>query len=154
MAKLQLQLVTPERTVLAEELDSLTCQTTNGEITILPGHTPLIAPLVSGELIGRTGMSGTDGERNVHVAGGFVQVKESGEVIILADTAERFFEIDIERAEQAKAEAEQMLKEQTLSDEEYAFTMALIQKNTTRLHIARKHAHRNTRITSEGVLKE
>lgn len=150
MAKLHLQLVTPERTVLTEELASLICPTTDGQITILPGHAPLISTLVSGELIAKNG--GED--HNIHVAGGFVQVNENNQVIILADAAEHFYEIDIARAEEAKAEAEKALAEQTMSDEEYAFTAALIQKNLSRINIARKHANRNTRITSEGVLKK
>ena len=151
MAKLHLQLVTPERTVLAEEVASLVCPTTEGQITILPGHVPLIATLVSGELVAKNG--GED--RNIHVAGGFIQVQPGGqEIIILADSAEHFYEIDIARAEEAKQQAEKTLKEQKLSDEEYAFTAALIQKNLSRINIARKHAHRRTRITSEGVLRE
>jgi F-type H+-transporting ATPase subunit epsilon len=55
MTKLQLQLVTPERTVLTEEVASLICPTTEGQITILPGHVPIIATLVSGELIAKNG---------------------------------------------------------------------------------------------------
>jgi F-type H+-transporting ATPase subunit epsilon len=150
MAKLHLQLVTPERTVLTEELASLICPTVDGQITILPGHMPLISTLVSGELIAKNG--GED--RNIHVAGGFVQVQAGSKVIILADAAEHFYEIDIERAEQAKADAEKAMREQKLSDEEYAFTAALIRKNLSRIRIARKHAHRKTGITSEGVFHE
>ncbi|HEX3099821.1 MAG TPA: ATP synthase F1 subunit epsilon [Patescibacteria group bacterium] len=151
MAKLQLQLVTPERTVLTEEVASLVCPTTEGQITILPGHVPLIATLVSGELIAQNG----DEPHNIHVAGGFVQVQNGGqEIIILADAAEHFYEIDITRAEEAKALAEKTLQEQTLSNEEYALASAMLQKSLSRINIARKHAHRRTRITSEGVLKE
>lgn len=150
MAKLHLQLVTPERTVLTEELASLVCPTSDGQIAILPGHAPLIANLVSGELIAKNG----NAEHIIHVAGGFVYVNVGGSVVILADTAERFEEIDLARAEEAKEKAEKTLREQSLSDEEYAMTAALLQRNLSRIRIARKHAHRNTRITSEGVLKQ
>lgn len=151
MNKIQLQLVTPERTVLTEEVVSLVCPTIDGQITILPGHVPLIATLVSGELIAQNG-----GEpHNIHVAGGFVQVQNGGkDIIILADAAEHFYEIDVKRAEEAKALAEKTLQEQTLSDEEYVLAAAMLQKSLSRINIARKHAHRRTRITSEGVLKE
>lgn len=151
MAKLNLQLVTPERTVLNAELGSLSCPTTDGQITILPGHTPLIATLTNGELIGRNG--GAD--EYIHVAGGFVQVRPGNKVIILADTAEHYYEIDIARAEQAKAEAEKTLKEQKLSNEEYAATAAMLQKSLSRISIARKHANRrHTPITNDSVFRE
>lgn len=154
MAKLHLQLVTPERTVLSEELVSLVCQTTEGQITILPGHAPLIATLVSGELVAKNGGQGTDSAHNIHVAGGFVQVQKDNQVIILADSAEHFYEIDVERAEEAKALAEKTLQEQKLSNEEYAFTANELQKNLSRIRIARKHANRRSSITSQGVFHE
>ena len=151
MSKLHIQLVTPERTVLTEEVSSLVCPTTEGQITILPGHVPIIATLISGELIAKSG----EEEHNIHVAGGFVQVQNGGkEIIILADGAEHHYEIDIERAEEAKAQAEKTLREQTLSDEEYAMAAAVLQKSLSRINIARKHSHRRTRITSEGVLRD
>lgn len=151
MNRLKLQLVTPERTVLTEEVVSLVCPTSEGQITILPGHVPLIATLVSGELVVQNG-----GEpHNIHVAGGFVQVQNGGkDIIILADEAEHYYEIDIARAEEAKALAEKTLQEQTLSDEEYVLAATMLQKSLSRINIARKHAHRRTRITSEGVLKQ
>lgn len=144
MAKINLQLVTPERTVLTEEVTSLVCPTTDGQITILPGHAPLIATLKSGELV----VKNDNEDHNIHVAGGFVQVqnnKNKSTIIVLADAAEHHYEIDIERAEEAKQQAEKTLQEQTLSDEEYAMTAASLQKNLSRLHIARKHAHRRNK---------
>lgn len=153
MATIQLQLVTPERIVLTEQVASLTCPTTDGQITILPGHVPLISTLASGELVAKSAEGGE--ERNIHVAGGFVQVQNGGkQIIILADAAEHFYEIDLARAEEAKQWAEKTLQEQTLSNEEYALTASVLQKNLSRITIARKHAHRRTRITSEGVLRE
>lgn len=149
MAKIQLQLVTPERSVLTEEVDSLICPTSQGQITILPGHVPLISNLVSGELIAR--VEGEE-EHNIHVAGGFVQVQDKGqEIIILADAAEHFYEIDIVRAEEAKLEAEKTLQEEHLSKEEYALAASVLQKSLSRINIARKHAHRRTGINHEGV---
>lgn len=151
MAKLQVQILTPERTLVNEELSSLTCPTIDGQITILPGHTALVAPLTSGELVAK----GNDEEHYIHVAGGFVEIRNDNRVIILADGAEHHFEIDIARAEQAKRDAEQLLKHQTLADEEYATTAWLLQKNLNRIRIARKHSHRRTSpITGEGVLKQ
>lgn len=150
MANLHLQLVTPERTVLTEEVGSLSCPTTEGEITLLPGHAPLIATLISGELVAKTGNE----SHNIHVAGGFVQVQGDNQVIILADSAEHFFEIDIARAEEAKADAEKTLREQKLSNEEYAMVAHVLQKSLSRIRIARKHAHRRNNITNRGVFHD
>lgn len=147
MAKLHFQIVTPERAVNAGEADSITCPTSEGFITILPNHVPLVGNLVSGEMVVRTG-----GQDDIyHIAGGCVQIKPGNEVVFLADQSEHISEIDLERAEQAKQAAEEALREQAMSDEEYAMTSALLQRNLSRIHIARKHAHRRTRITSEGV---
>ncbi|QQS22485.1 ATP synthase F1 subunit epsilon [bacterium] len=151
MAKLQVQILTPERTLVNEEVSSLSCPTTEGQITILPGHTALVAPLTSGELVAKNG--GDD--HFIHVAGGFVEVRNDNTVIILADGAEHYFEIDLARAEEAKREAERILKEETLAHEEYALTAWLLHKNLNRIKIARKHSHRRTSpITGEGVLKQ
>ncbi len=151
MAKLQVQLITPERTLISEEIASLSCPTTDGQITILPGHAPLVATLESGELIARNG--GDD--RYLHVAGGFIEVRKNNQIVILADAAEHYFEIDIARAEQAKEAAQKLLEKQHLANEEYATAAWLLRKNLARINIARKHAHRKTRsITSEGVFKE
>lgn len=149
MSKLRVQLITPERTVISEEVGSLTCPTTEGQITILPGHTPLVATLETGELIAKNG--GDD--RYMHVAGGFLEVRKNNDIIILADAAEHYFEIDVARAEQAMKQAQELLEKQHLANEEYATAAWLLRKNLSRINIARKHAHRRTRsVTSEGVL--
>lgn len=151
MSKLSLKLITPERTVVSEEVRSLSCPTTEGQITILPGHAPLVATLESGELIAKNG-----GEDHfIHVAGGFIEVRGSNQIVILADAAEHHFEIDIARAEEVKKQAEQLMQSQHLAEEEYATAAWLIRKNLSRINIARKHAHRRTRnINSEGVFRE
>jgi F-type H+-transporting ATPase subunit epsilon len=153
MSTIHFQLVTPEKTVLTEELESLSCPTTMGQITILPGHVPLVATLVPGELVARS-IKGEEGHF-FHVSGGFVQVKEGTVVTVLADAAEHFHEIDISRAEEAKNRAEKLMKESTLSDEEYASVRASLERNLSRINIARKHSHRRTSpITSQGVMEE
>lgn len=146
-SKLHVQLVTPQRIVMSAEVKSLTCPTLEGLITLLPGHAPLVSTLASGEMTAKTDTE----EFYIHVSGGFVQVKPNSEVIILADAAEHHYEIDIDRAEQARQLAEKTLKEQVLSDEEYAIAAHMLQKNLARITVARKHAHRRTNITHEGV---
>jgi F-type H+-transporting ATPase subunit epsilon len=152
MATLKFQLVTPEKTLLNEEMDSLSVPTEMGQITLLPGHIPLVANLVAGELIARS----KAGENFIHVAGGFLEVRPGNEVVILADAAEHHYEIDVKLAEAAKAQAEETMKQRgNLSDEEYARVAVSLERSLSRLNIARKHAHRRKGpVTSEGVLEE
>jgi F-type H+-transporting ATPase subunit epsilon len=140
--KIKLQIVTPERVLLQTEVDSLTCPTTTGQITILPGHIPLVSTLEHGELIARV-----EGEpQYIAISGGFVEIRDHNEVAVLADTAERAHEIDEKRAEEARIRAEQAMKNaSTLSAHEYASIAANLQKNLTRLKVARKHSH-HTRV--------
>lgn len=147
MAGIKLKVVSPERTVLEAQADSITCLTEEGFITVLPGHTSLVSTLVSGPMTVKTGKH----EEILHVGGGFIHVNPA-EVRILSDAAERIEDIDLARAEEAKRMAEAELREQTMSDEEYAMTAALLKRNLSRINIVRKHSHRRSRITGEGVL--
>jgi len=150
MGKLHFQLVTPEKMVLDEDLDSLSCPTSLGQITILPGHVPLVANLVPGELIARSGKD----ERNLSVSGGFVEIRPNDQIVVLADEAEHYYEIDIQKAEEAKKRAQKAMDEAKMYSEEYAAAAAALEKSLIRLNIARKHAHRKSPITGEGVLSE
>jgi F-type H+-transporting ATPase subunit epsilon len=151
MAILHLILVTPERTLFDEAVDAVTCTTVDGQITLLPGHTALVAELAAGELLVR--------QKNtlqvLHAGGGFIQVQPSGKVVVLSDAAEHVTEIDAKRAEEALARAKERLAQTHLSDREYMATAALLERNSARLKIVRKHAHRRkSGITGEGVLEE
>lgn len=151
MKLIHFQLVTPERVVLKKDLVSLSCPTTLGQITILPGHAPLIATLAPGELHAKTESE----EFLVSVTGGFVQVDKASQVKILADAAEHDFEIDLARAEEAKKRAEEALKRQSqMSEAEYASVAAALERSLARLNIARKRTHRKAPITGEGVFRE
>jgi F-type H+-transporting ATPase subunit epsilon len=150
MAKLDFQLVTPERTVLNEELDSLSCPTTLGQITILPGHIPLVATLTAGELIAKSGGK----ESNIAVTGGFIEVRPNNQVVALADAAEHHYEIDVQKTEDAVKRAQTAMKETKMSAEEYAKVAASLNQSLSRLNIARKHSHRRQPITGQGTLKE
>ena len=150
MAKIKFQIVTPEKVVLNEEVDSLTCPTTTGQITILPGHVPLISSLTHGELVAH--INGKP--QYIAVSGGFVEVRPQSEVVVLADSAEHAEEIDVQRAEEAKRKAQELMKNaNTMSQEEYAVMSASLQKNLMRLKVA-KRAHRPSHGLGSGVLKE
>ncbi len=151
MSQLQLVLVSPERTLFSGFAESVSCQTEDGEITILPHHTPLLATLRAGEL-----RVVVDGQVQLfHVGGGFAEVQAGSSVIILADASERVSEIDAERAADALQRAKERLAQESLTDREYAAVASLIERNAARLQITRKHSHRRrSPVTSEGVLEE
>lgn len=150
MARIHFQLVTPEKTVLNKELDSLSCPTTLGQITILPHHAGLVAALVPGELHAKSDHE----DFFINVAGGFVEVKENDRVVVLADAAEHHFEIDLKQAQEAVDRAKKAMTEEHLTEEEYAKVAAVLERNLSRINIARKHAHRKGPLTGGGVFTE
>lgn len=101
---IKFQIVTPERVVLEEDIRQVSLPTKSGEITVLPDHIPLVAGLMPGVLEIKT----KDGQSEIiAVSGGFLEVQKN-KVVILADTAERGHEIDLERAEEARRRAEEL----------------------------------------------
>jgi F-type H+-transporting ATPase subunit epsilon len=98
---LRLELVTPERLAFAEDVDMVVVPGIDGQLGILPHHTPLITALGVGELKVRQG--GT--EQIFGVSGGFVEVRPD-RVVVMADLAEHSDEIDEARAVEARRRAE------------------------------------------------
>lgn len=133
--KIKFKIATPERVVYESEVDSVTCPTEMGEITILPNHIPLAANLKPGEL--KVGVNGE--EKFIAVAGGFVEVRPGNEVVILADAAEHAEEIDVAKADEARQRAQKAMAERTLNGEEYAATAAALERSLARLRVARRH---------------
>jgi F-type H+-transporting ATPase subunit epsilon len=135
MAKIDFKITTPEREVYANQVDQITLPTLEGELTILPGHLPLVAILVPGEL--RVARQGE--EIVMAVSGGFIEVQPGSRVIILADTAERAEELDIAKIEEAKKKAEELLREKrNLDEESFAEAAAALERELARLKVARK----------------
>ena len=138
MNKIKFKIVTPEKTVYDDFVDQVTLPTTDGEITVLPNHIPLISVLAPGELVAKKGSE----EIAMAISGGMIEV-QNNEITILADTAERAEEIDIRRAEEAKVRAEKLKEEKIRSDETgYATAAAILEKNLARIKVARKHLTR------------
>src|SRR5437763_16801193 len=94
--KVTLEIVTPDRSLVHEQVDEVQVPAADGYMGILPGHTPLLATLQVGELTYRIGQQST----HLHVAIGFVEVLPD-RVTVLAQVAERAAEIDVARAEDA-----------------------------------------------------
>ncbi|MFA6285345.1 MAG: F0F1 ATP synthase subunit epsilon [Parcubacteria group bacterium] len=136
--KIKFKIVTPEKTVFEEEIDQVTLPTQEGEITVLPNHIPLISVLSPGELV----IKKDNEEIDMAVSGGMIEVRNN-EIVILADTAERAEEIDLKRAEEARARAEKLKDEKIRIDEtEFAIAAAIFEKNLARIKVARKHLTR------------
>ncbi|MBT4277225.1 F0F1 ATP synthase subunit epsilon [Candidatus Falkowbacteria bacterium] len=127
------EIVTPEKTVLKDEIDQITIPTQDGQITVLPGHIPLVSVLVPGEIITKKGKE----EVTMAVSGGFVEVLVD-KIVILADTAERAEEIDEKRAEEARKRAEELRKKKSGDAREFAALSAQIEKELARLKVVRR----------------
>jgi F-type H+-transporting ATPase subunit epsilon len=105
---LKLEIVTPERRVLDETVDSVTVPTASGEAGILPNHAPLISALKPGVL----SYSAKGTTERMAVAGGFVEVS-SNTVSVMTDAAEKASEINVERARLEREAAERELAAQS-----------------------------------------
>ena len=140
MKKIALELTTPERVVFKIEADEVTLPTQEGEITVLPGHVPLVAVLVPGMMTVRSG----NGESYVAVSGGFIEIQPGSQVIILADTAERAEELDLKKDEESRERAQKTLLEQRGMDEvSAAAVLAELNREMARLKVARRQGSRS-----------
>ena len=101
---IQLQIVSADRSLVNEQVDEVEIPGADGYFGVLPGHTPLLALLGAGELWYRQGQE----KHYLMLAFGFAEVQPD-RVTILAETAERPEEIDLPRAQAARARAEQRL---------------------------------------------
>ena len=131
---LLLEIVTPERLVYRDEVEFVACPTTDGEIGILPHHAPLLSSLGFGELrIRKTG----EEEEYFAIAGGFVQVLPD-RVVVMAETADLAAEIDLERAEEARREAERALEAGFIEAADLARARASLRKALLRIQVAER----------------
>jgi len=135
---IKFKIITPERTVFESEVAQATLPVTEGEVTILANHRPYIASLDSGEIILMSKNKGEDEETSLFVSGGFIEFNDNN-LVVLADTAERADEIDLKKAEEARARAEELKKNRINMDEnDYARVAAAIQREAARVKVARK----------------
>lgn len=133
MSQLHLKIVTPEEVYIDEQVDMVTLTSADGELGILPHHTNLMAKLEPGELRIKKG-----GKTEILATGdGFIQVADNT-LTILTDLAENLEEIDEKAVEDARKRAEAAL-EQKLSNEEYAETLAVLEKSLAQLRVKRRH---------------
>jgi F-type H+-transporting ATPase subunit epsilon len=128
--KINLEVVTPERLVLREAVDEVIVPGLNGELGILPNHTPLISQLKTGILTYRQGAE----RKQLHVSGGFVEILPES-VSVLSDVAEKPEEIDLERARRAREVAEKKLASKG-DDPDFQSAEEKLERALTRLQLA------------------
>lgn len=133
MADLHLKIVTPEKLIFDEEVTGVNAPTEDGEIGILPNHINLMSKLKPGELI----IKKSGKAESMAVGNGFLQMTDNV-LTIMTDLAVSEAGIDEKAIEEARKRAEAAL-EQKLTDEEYAETMAILQKSLAQLKIKRRH---------------
>ena len=136
MSPITLDVVTAERLVYSEEVDIVIAPGVEGQLGVLPHHSPLMTTLEAGEMIVRKG----DEEFSLAISGGFLEVRPD-RIIVLADTAERDDEIDLARAEEARRRAEERLSE-TGVGVDMARAEAALRRSMARLKVAEKRRRR------------
>ncbi len=129
--RIQLDVITPERSVLSETVDFVSVPGLGGELGILPGHTPLISQLRTGVL---SYTQGATTERLL-VSGGFVEVNHD-RVSVLADLAERPAEINTANARQAREQAERALAAFSGDETDFEQARAELDRAEARLQLA------------------
>jgi F-type H+-transporting ATPase subunit epsilon len=133
---LLLEIVTPERLAYSDTVDAVNLPGIEGELGVLPHHAPLVSMLGVGELRIRKGGS----EESFAIVGGFLQVRPD-RVVVMAETADLASEIDLERAQEARREAERTLEGAAQTDAvDLAAARASLQQALLRIRVAeRRH---------------
>jgi F-type H+-transporting ATPase subunit epsilon len=128
---IKLELVTPERMLVSEDVDEVIAPGYEGEFGVLPEHKYYLAILSIGVLRYRKGNE----VKKISLGGGFAEV-EPERVVVMADVAERAEDIDIERARRAHDRAEAALKEITLDEDTYLKAHAALRRAIIRMAAA------------------
>ena len=132
---LLLEIVTPERLAYSDTVDAVVLPGSEGELGVLPHHAPLLTMLGVGEL--RIRKSGA--EESFAIVGGFLQVRPD-RVVVMAETADMASEIDLEKAQQARRDAEQELESGFHEGADLSAARAALQQALLRIRVAeRRH---------------
>ena len=128
---LLLEIVTPERLAYSDTVDSVQLPGSEGELGVLPHHAPLISMLGVGELRIKKGGQ----EESFAIVGGFLQVRPD-KVVVMAETAEIDSDIDLERAQKARDEAEKALEGGFVEGADLSAARAELQRALVRIRVA------------------
>jgi F-type H+-transporting ATPase subunit epsilon len=128
----QFEIVTPEKLVASGEAEEMQIPAKNGYIGVLPQHAPLITELSVGEITYRLGAK----TERLAVAWGFAEVLPD-KVTVLAETAERAADIDVERAQRSRQQAEEHLRS-AHSESDVERASSALKRAETRIEVAGK----------------
>jgi len=131
--KIKFEVVTIEKAVFSAEADVVSAPTENGQISILKDHDDLVTIIVPGEIIIQSGSERT----SLATGGGFLEVRNNV-VTILADSAERPEDINIEEAERMRKEALEIVSGKTQDDIKFQDALKALEHARTRLKVAKK----------------
>lgn len=140
MPGILLDIVTAERMVYSDNVDMVIAPGFEGQLGILPYHTPLMTTLLPGELRVKRG----DEEVSLAISGGFLEVRPD-RVVVLADAAERAEEIDVDRAEEARKRARERLSQELELGIDGARAEAALRRSLARLRVAETARRRKAR---------
>ena len=133
---LRLEIVTPEEKTFSEDVAMVNLPGSQGELGVHPGHTPLMTEIAAGEIA----VVQDSRRRYLAVGSGFAEIS-AHRVSVLTEMAVDTEDIDEQAAEEARARAEDRLKEK-LSDEEAALAKAALMNSLTQLRVKRRRGHR------------
>ena len=134
MGKLQLEIVTPEKVVVSQEVDMVVAPGSLGEFGVLEGHIPFLSGILPGEL--RFNAEGKT--EYLAVSTGFAEISED-RVSILVDSAEAARDIDVERAKEAMERArERLAMDRKKEDIDFLRAEAALRRAVSRIKVADK----------------
>jgi len=131
--QIELKIITPEKVLYQEMVDSVSFQTMEGEITVLPDHLPIISAIKPGELKIKKGKE----IEYFSVTRGVAEV-DGKNIMILTDAAEKAEEIDIARADEARQKAKEIMSQKKVDEEGYADAVAHLERAISRAKIAKR----------------
>ena len=134
MKTIKVSVVTPDGLVYESDVEMVSTKAQSGELGILPGHIPMVAPLQ----IGAVRLKNDGKTELVAVSGGFLEVRPE-KVTILAQSAEQSDEIDLERAKRAKDRAEQRLQTHKQDHVDFRRAELALQRALNRINVSEKH---------------
>ena len=135
MAELTLEIITPEKPIFKDQIESVTIPGTQGSFQILKNH----APIISSFEIGIIKVKKAAAETYYTTSGGTVEVSHN-KVLVLADSIEKVDDIDEDRAEQAKKRAEERLRKKHEENIDEARAKAALNRALNRLNAVKKYS--------------
>lgn len=129
------KIVTPDGVTYEDEIEKVTIPTGGGQITVLEGHAPLVSTLKPGIVhVHKEKENVTE----LAVSTGIIEVRPDSEVYLMADTSERAEDIDVERAQEARDRAEELIRQQeNAADVDFARLQASIDKELARISVGK-----------------